>query len=1109
VREATSSVAVNRSLTVAALKAYRSRDRQGAVCRTATLWLFLALAAHAQTPLGTVTGLATDASGSVVPGTSVTLTNQQTGVKRAVSTNTSGAYSLPDLAPGSYRLLAEAKGFRPLETPAFSVEAYRTVRQDLHFEVAAVSAEVEVSETASPVVEIDTPAVGTALPARQIVELPTNLRSVAKNSGDSGLISEIMPETVPGVVQVGNGAKWLTPGAGASSIKVKVDGIETTFGNFGSPDNVSQPSMEAIQEFTANVITTRAEFGGMGTVTTATKSGTNAFHGGVYWYMHNSATDARNPYATSKPFTNLHNYGGTLGGPLRKDRTFFFADFDGERGVAAYLFTPNVPTLAMRQGDFSAFAGLKNPLTGATPYSGNTILPPYLSLQALAAQSLFFPLPNYGTPSLTAANYRASFDGGETHRTAEVRLDHNLTARQAAFLRYENRKDDYYIPGARSPLPPTTVGTSDNVRRVNFWTLGDVATLSPNIVNEFRAGVVILVSASSANFTGQSVMGQLGIAGLPDRGSVNSLPFFSISGFSNNNINLLSPVNDGHAQLADNLSRVAGRHSMKFGVEQIDWFVNRYMPNNSGNPIFGSYSFTGKFTGNAYADFLLGLPASVTREEPYAAQYNRSRDWAGYAQDDFKAAARLTLMYGLRYEYNGPAYPLGGNQYSFDLNTGKIVVPGANSLRDLSALLPSTIPIETASAAGLGRSLRHGDGNNFAPRFGFSYQLDHAAKTVVRGGWGVYYSHYSENVTGDLATGPYAATTVSTNSVVNGQPLFTLANPFAISGTPGTPTLRAVAPDLKNSYAQQYSLSLEREIARDLGLRVSYIGSKGTGLAYRRDVNQPVAGTQPFSNSLRPYPLFGSINYADNGANSLYSGLETQVERRFNRGLLFRSTWTWAKELSDTDDTDDFELNTTIEDTYNRRRDRGNVYSVPRHQWLNQALYELPFGKGRLLGGWQLNTLMNVSTGNWFTPLVSGADPTNTNTTTLRPDVVIAPIPMPRTAGLWFNPAAFATPANGQWGNAGRGIIEGPGYVLFNAGLQKTVRLERRGEVQVMASFQNVLNHTNLGEPSAGGSPLPGQVVVNNANGGKITSTAIFPPAGSPRTGLVALRWNF
>jgi hypothetical protein len=1071
--------------------------------------ILFCLSAAAQTPLGTVTGLATDPSGSAVAGAAVTLTNPDTGIKRTAATNAAGAYTFPDVAPGSWRLNAEAKNFRPIGTNLFDVRPYRTVRYDLAFELAAATTEVQVTDVSAPMVQVDSPSVGMGLRTRQIIELPTNYRSVAKNSGDSGLISEILPETVPGVVQVGSGAKWLTPGGGANSTKVKVDGIETMFGNFGSPDNVSQPSMEAIQEFTADVLTTRAEFSGMGTVTTATRSGTNGFHGGAFWYMHNSATDARNPFATARPFTNLHNYGGTLGGPLQKDRTFFFADFDGERGVAAYLFSPNVPTAAMRGGDFTGMAALRNPFTSTNPFNGQLILPSAMSPQALAAQKLFFPLPNFGPPSLTAANYRASFDGPEVHRTEEIRIDHKFTVKNQGFLRYENRKDDYNIPGARSPLPPTTVGTSDNIRRVNFWTFGDVHTVNPAMVNEFRAGLVILVSASSADFNGQDVISQIGIKGLPNRGSVNSLPFFSISGFSNNNINLLSPVNDGHSQFADNLSWVHGRHTMKFGVEELDWFVNRYMPNNSGNPIFGSYAFTGKFTGNAYADFLLGLPATVTRLEPYATQHNRSRDWAGYAQDDFKITPRLTLMYGLRYEYNGPAYAREGNMYSFDLATGKIVVPGANSLPFVSTLFPSSIPLEQASQAGLGKSLRNADGNNFAPRFGFSYQLDRGARTVLRGGWGFYYNHYSENVTGDLAAGPYAATTVTTNNIVNGQAQVTLANPFALSGTPGTLSLRAVAPDLKNAYVQQYSLLVEREVTRDIGVRVSYIGSKGTQLVYRRDVNQPVAGTAPFNNNLRPFPVFGSINYADNGANSLYSALQAQAQKRFSRGLLFSSTWTWAKDISDAEETDDFELGTTIEDTYNRRRDRGNVYSVPRHMLQNQALYDLPFGKGKLLGGWQLNVLLNFSTGNWFTPLITGPDPTNTNTTTLRPNLVSGSIAMPRTLGLWFDPAAFGTPANGQWGNAGRGIIEGPGYVLFNSGLQKTVSLERWGSLQIVMSFQNVLNHPNFGEPTGGGSPLPGQTVVNNANGGKILATAIFPPAGSPRTGQVGVRWSF
>ena len=285
---------------------------------------------------------------------------------------------------------------------------------------------------------------------------------------------------------------------------------------------------------------------------------------------------------------------------------------------------------------------------------------------------------------------------------------------------------------------------------------------------------------------------------------------------------------------------------------------------------------------------------------------------------------------------------------------------------------------------------------------------------------------------------------------------------------PGTLALAGVAPHLLNSYAQQYTVSLEHALTRNLGVRISYIGSKGTQLPYRRDVNQALASTVAFNNARRPYPQYANITYSDNGANMLYSGLQTQVNRRFTRGLMFTSTYTWAKELSDTDDTGDFELNTLIEDSYDRRRDRGNVYSVPRHQWMSNAIYEIP-GKGNLKGGWQVNMLFNVASGNWFTPVLSGPDPTNTLQTTLRPDVT-GPIPYPKSQSPWFDPSVFTTPASGQWGNAGRGIIQGPGYVLFNAGLQKKVRMERFGAVVVVASFTNVVNHLNLGEPTAGGS---------------------------------------
>jgi hypothetical protein len=1064
--------------------------------KTALLLVFsISSLIQAQSPLGTITGVATDPSLSPIPGAALTLTNLDTGVARGGATNQSGVYVFPNLAPGNYKLLAEAKGFRTVETPALSLAAYRTLRQDLRFELQAAATEVTVLESASPVVQSETPSINTTLTTKQILELPTNLRSVYNNAGDSGLIFVMMPLAIPGVVQVGAGAAWLVPGSGANGVRLKVDGIETNFGNFGSPDPVSQPSFESVQEFTANILTNRAEFGGMGTITTVTRAGTNQYHGDLFWYARNSALDARNRFAPSRPFQNIHNYGASVGGPLKRDRTFFQFTFDGTRGSRAYLLTANVPTLAQRAGDFSGSAAVRNPFTNEA-FAGNRIPESLISPQARRAQELLYPLPNFGPPTLTAGNYSASFNGPEVHRIVELRLDHNFSSAHSIFARYQFKKDDYKIPGARTQLPPSSVGTSTNIRRMNFWTLGDVYSLRPNIYNEFRAGVVILVSQSDADVKGQALLDQIGIIGLPPRPGVKGVPNIGVTGLTTISQTLLNPVNDGHAQLSDNLTWVAGKHSMKFGVEMVNWFVNRYLPTDTA--LFGNFSFTNRFTGHPYADFLVGLPTSVTRVDPYPTQYNRFRDWAFYAQDDFKITSNLTLSYGLRYEYNGAVKAEDGNMYSFDLATGSVVVPNEASRRLFSPYFPSNIPVITAERAGVPERLRETDKNNFAPRFGFSYQLGRNAKTVIRGGWGIYYGHFSGVVAAALATGPFSLSSTSTNAITNGRPAFTFESPFGVPGASGTLNLTGISPTLRNTYSMQYSLSIEREVVRDIGVRVSYIGSRGAQLPYQRNVNQPPASLIAFTPARRPYPLFNNINYAENGANNSYNGLQTQVQKRFSKGLLFTSAWTWAKQISEVDDTGSAELNTAIENTYDRGRERADVYAVPRHHWTNQVLYDLPLGSGHLLGGWQVNALVNLATGNYLTPVFSGADPSNTNTIGGRPDVVSG-VDYPKTIAAWFDRAAFATPAQGRFGNAGRNIIRGPGYVIFNTGLAKNIRFERVN-VQVGASFQNVLNHPNLGQPN---------MSISTVQGGTITSTHIFPPAGSARTGQLSLRLSF
>jgi hypothetical protein len=1063
-----------------------------------------------QSPLGTVTGLALDPAGSPVVNAAVTLANKDTGSEHRTTTNSSGAYTLPDLQPGHYQLSAEAPGFSKFETVVFELRAYQTVRQDLRFQLPGQTSSVTVSEAAATVLQIDSPAITQGLTTKQILELPTNIRGVWDNSGDSGLLAQVMPLTIPGVVQVGAGAAWLTPGARANGVKVLVDGIDSDFGNFGEADPVSQPSMEAVQQFTVNSIATRAEFGGQSSVTTVTKAGTNQYHGDLFEYVRNSFLDARNPFYISKQTENLHDYGGSLSGPIIHSKTFLFFNLEEYQGVQSYPSPPtaaSVPSLAYRNGDFSNAAALKNPY--GAPFPGNVIPSSLQSPQALKAQQLFYPLPNYGAPTLLAGNYRASYSGSDNERMTEGRIDHYFSDRNSAFVRYALKQDDYVIPGARSVLPPTSTGTSTNIRTDHFGVIGDTYVIRPNLVNEARLGAVVLSSASSADLSGQALLTEIGISGLPDRTGIHGIPNFTITGFSTVTESLLNPVNDGHAQASDSLTWILGKHSMKFGGQFVSWFDNRYLTSNAA--LFGNYSFNGQYTGNAYADFLLGLPSSVARLDPYQPQYNRFWDLAFFAQDDYKVTPKLTLSYGLRYEYNSPFTASDGNVYSFDLANGSVVVPTSHSETYFSKYFPTSIPVITASQAGVPASLREANKLNFAPRFGFSYQLDNSGKTVVRGGWGLYYLHFSADLAAFLATGPYSFSTTITNPA--SAPAYTLANPFALAGTAGSVTLNAIAPNLRVPYAMELNFSIERELARNLGLRVSFVQNNARQLVYERNVNQPLPSTNAFVQANRPYPLYGNITYADSGANSDYNALQVAVAKRFSNGLSFDSAFVWEKELSDIDDTGDSEVNTEIENAYARARDRANVYSVPHYQWMNQALYELPFGKGKWFGGWQLNTLINLQTGNWLNPQFSGVDPSDTNNSGGRPNVAAA-LQYPKTLTEWFNPADFSVPLakSGAFGNAGRNIIQGPGFIIVNLGASKTIRLERYGQLQFAVSFANILNHLNYGQPTllASAAPQNGTgVLATGTNSGVISSTAIFPAAGTPRTGLLSLRWSF
>ena len=621
-------------------------------------------------------------------------------------------------------------------------------------------------------------------------------------------------------------------------------------------------------------------------------------------------------------------------------------------------------------------------------------------------------------------------------------------------------------------------------------------SISPNLFNEFRAGGLVLVSYSTADLKGQALNDKLGITGLP-RHDINGIPNLSISGFSSVAMRLLNPVNDGHTQISDSMTWVRGKHTLKGGVEFIHWAVNRYFPVDPA--AFGNFNFSGRFSNNAYADFLMGLPNTVTRLDPYPTQYFRWNDLSWFVQDDFKLTPRLTLSYGLRYEYNQPLSARDGNIYSFDMRTGSIVIPNDASRKAFSPYFPSTFPVVTAAQANIPETLRAADKNNFAPRLGFSYAMGQNSRTVIRGGWGVYYNHYSGAVGGTLAAGPYAVSTTANNAIINGKAAFDFASPFAAPGASSTLNLNAISADLYNGYTMQYSVSAERQIWNDFLVRGSYIGSRGVGQVFQRNVNQPLPSALPFSATRRPFPRFNNIVVAENGAYNDYNSLQLTAAKRFSKGLQFTSAYTLARDLSEVDDTGNADLNTAIENAYDRRRDRGNVSAVPRQQWMNQVLYELPLGKNKFLKGWQTNFLVNFQSGTFVNPQWAGADPAGIGAAAVRPDLN-ASVNYPGTLGQWYDRTAFSVPVAGTFGNAKRNALETPGYALMNFGIAKATTFERIGTIQLSATFLNAVNHLNYGSPNA---------TVNNVNGGVITSSHAFLSAGSARTGQLGLRWMF
>lgn len=1022
----------------------------------------------AQTDKASLRGTVTDPNKAVVVGAEINLTNEETNETRTTVSNGEGEYTLATLSPGRYLLKIAAPGF---ETRAENIiiPVNQALRLDAELWVASVTVDdhMIVTDMLSPLKQ-DSASLGTVIENRQVEGLPLDGRNFYE-----------LTLLVPGAAPAAPGSAGSVRGDFAFSVNgAREDGnnflldgvynVDPKLNTFGV-----RPPVDAIREFEMLTSTYDATFGrnGGAQVNVVLKSGTNEFHGSAYEFFRNGALDARNFFAPpdeAAPKYQRNQFGLSLGGPIRTDRTFFFADYEGTRSREGITRITNVPTLRERVGDFSQSLSVPiDPFTGQ-PFPGNVIPESRQSAIGRAIAALY-PAPNRAVPF---QNFVSSPTERDRNDSFDVRLDHSIGQRSDLIFRYSFNDRDLFQPftGPTFSLVP---GYGARVpRRSQNAMFGETHVFSPTFVNEARVAFNRVALGVFQESTGTSINRQVGLPELSANPRDFGLSFITIAGFSplgDEGNNPQHSVTNTY-QLLDTASYVRGSHLMKFGFDFRLTQQNAFRDVQSRG--FLTFSPFAQVTGNALGDLLLGFPLLTGAAHVDNAQHLRTRSLNLFFNDSWRVTSRLTLSAGLRYEYNSPPVDAQDRANVYD---------------------PATRSLVAVGTGGIPRGGFEADKNNFAPRLGFAWTLGAQEQTVLRGGYGIYYDQ-SALAPGEALyfNSPYFDFNLFFS--LPGLPL-TLDNPFpSFFPVPLPDSALAIQRDLRTPYMQHWNLNVQQRLGRSRVLEVAYVGSKGTKLISARDINQGVPNALGFV--LRPVQQFDDINILESRASSNYHSLQARFQQQLSGGLSLLSSYTWSKSI---DDASGFFTSAGDpnfpQDSFNTRAERGRSNFDVRHRLSVSYAYDLPFGRGRaflandgwlsqLLGGWQTYGIVTLQTGRPFTvALLPEIDNSGTGRSSLgfgandRPNIVGDPQLSNRTPEQWFNPAAFAFPARGTFGNAGRNILEGPGYANVNASLLKNTYLSESVNLQLRAELFNLFNHPNFNLPDNFlGSPTFGRI---------------------------------
>jgi hypothetical protein len=1037
-------------------------------------------ALHAQQDTATLTGDVRDETGAGVPQASVVVTNVATNIPARTETNARGSYILPALKPGPYQVTVEKQGFQKTVRSGITLQVNQVARVDFTLQLGSIESVIEVT-AAAPLLETETSSRGSVIDQKKIVELPLN----GRDYNQLALLSPGVLAGTPRLASIGFKGALNVNGNRVFMNAFLLDGVDnTSYSNSFRGDNVQvvQPSVEALQEFKIQTNAYSAEFGrSAGAVINATiRSGTNSFKGTAYEFLRNDAFDASNFFAKlagqEKPLRRRNQFGVAFGGPIVKDQTFFFADYEGLREREGVVRFSTVPTAAEKRGIFGAT--VVDPFNNRVPFPNNTI--PAERFDPVGAKIVaLFPDPNLPGAS---NNYVATPVTRTRADQFDVRIDHQWSSNVSAFARYSFVDSSLFRP---APMPGLAEGSFNDA----FGT-GDSRSqgmvLGVNWIIGTRMSADVRLGHSRGDFYvyppnfGTNGAAEVGLKNVPDASDIiGGVPKINLQGYSAFGRHTSTPQfqTPRAYNLKASLANSRGRHFMKYGVELL--FVSTKI--RDINALIGTMTYSnGIFSGRALGDLLLGLPQRLVLTSNSVFDQGQNL-YAVYAQDDFKVTPRLTLNYGLRYEYGTPPVEKDNQFANFDPAAGTYVLAQDGGLFD--------------------RALIHPDGNNFGPRAGFAWSF--SERWVMRGGYGMFYNHTNrQGREGLLGFNPPFlidnTISVSGNNRTADGAIFRLRDGYPaglldLSSLAPTVGRRAQDMNQRTPYIQQWNFGFERELLRDVLLDVAYVGNKGTKLAGFRNINQRavvISSNGVATAGARPYPQFGDIQYLESRVSSNYHALQVRLEKRYAHGLTFLASYTWGKALTGAPD----HLSTSgagagvdvgtfrePQNPDNLAAERGLAEFDVKHRGVVSYIWEIPFGRGRrfgsnaggvanaVLGGWNLAGIHTFQSGLGLTAIQTGGGVLDLGGERRgRPNRVGNP-EGPQTIDEWFNKAAFSAtdPTRGiVFGDSGVGVMRGPRLVNFDFTLSKEFRLDDRRYFQFRTELFNAFNHTNLGLPN-------------------------------------------